>query len=213
MGRRLTPVLLALAGVLLAAGQAVAAEKFRVKGATVIYDTDGPGIPLAEAGIDRGDIDALVKLLRANPGITTLRLNSEGGDYFTAFDMAGVLIDFELDTEVLGECSSACAYVFMGGTDRRLVRGGRIGFHQTSWSPEGARDYFDSLAKDEGWANPFDFVSWVYEDTQTEIYERLIFMTGRGVSSDFAIESLKASTDDMWYPYRARLLAAGVLTE
>ena len=46
-----------------------------------------------------------------------------------------------------------------------------------------------------------------------EIHEQLIYMVNRGVEPVFAIETLKTTADGMWYPYRIRLLAAGVLTE
>ena len=180
---------------------------FRVTGEVLVYDTGDAG------GIEAGDTDRLVEILRANPSVTRIELNSSGGDYFESFDLAHVIADFGLDTHVVGICESSCAHVFLGGARRTLARGGRIGFHQTTWSAESAESYFDDWAKDERWRTPFDMVSWTYEDTQTEIYERLMFMVDRGVDPRFAIETLRQPADGIWHPDRAALLASGFLTE
>lgn len=180
---------------------------FRMTDDVLVYDTGDDG------GIEAGDTDRLVAVLRANPSVTRVELNSSGGDYFESFDLAHVIADFGLDTHVAGTCESSCAHVFLGGTRRTLARGGRIGFHQTTWSAESAQSYFDDWAEDERWRTPFDMVSWTYEDTQTEIYERLMFMIDRGVAPRFAIETLRQPADGIWHPDRAELLAAGFLTE
>lgn len=203
---RVAAALLALASLL---GPASAAERFTVDGTALIYDTEQSG---AE-GINYKDVARLRELLRANPEVTKLQLNSSGGGYYPAFDMANILVDFDLDTEVLDECSSSCVFVFLGGRNRSMTRGGRIGFHRTYWEPESVEEYYNDVHGDRGWQDPFDFVSWNYEDTQLEVFERLTFMIERGVTAAFSIETLRADSSDMWYPYRIRLIAGGVLTE
>ena len=55
----------------------------------------------------------------SRPGVDTLVLvNSEGGDLYTSFHLARVVAAWRLKTVVAGQCSSACAIVFMGGVER-----------------------------------------------------------------------------------------------
>jgi hypothetical protein len=55
----------------------------------------------------------------SRPGVDTLVLvNSEGGDLYTSFHLARVVAARRLKTVVAGQCSSACAIVFMGGLER-----------------------------------------------------------------------------------------------
>ncbi|QBF30736.1 hypothetical protein [Thalassococcus sp. S3] len=196
------------------AGAAFAEEesgKFRVVGDRLIYDTENPGEE-QERGIELDDPDILLDLLRANPGIRTLELNSGGGRYYSAFDMTNTVIDFELDTHVHGICESSCTLVFLAGKKRTMSRGSKIGFHQTFWTADSIEGFYEDKRADRGWETPFDFTSWVYKDTQDEIYNELTYMIRQGVDPAFAIETIKEPTSTMWYPYRPVLRAAGVLT-
>ena len=63
------------------------------------------------------------------------------------------------------------------------------------------------------WETPFEFTSWLYEDTQAEVFSVFEYLLERGVNAKFAIRTLKASSDSVWYLRRVELEAAGVLTE
>ena len=39
------------------------------------------------------------------------------------------------------------------------------------------------------------------------------YLIERGVEGNFAIKTLNADSDDMWYPRRKELIAAGVITK
>lgn len=183
--------------------------KFSVEGTAIRYHTGEIGKRWLE--IADGDAAYLRKLLAETPGVRTLILDSSGGGYYPAFDMSRVVMDYGLDTRVDGECSSSCAIIFLGGAARGMTRGSFMGFHQTSWTPEGVSNFYDSSRVDYGWDSPFEFASWLYEDTQEEVFSHLTFMVSRGVDPEFAIESIRNRGDDMWYPDRAELKAAGVL--
>ncbi|MEZ5715291.1 MAG: hypothetical protein R3D85_09050 [Paracoccaceae bacterium] len=185
-----------------------AARKFTVDGTTLIYDTETD----AALEISNGDVDALRDLLRDNDGITTLRLNSGGGSVWAAKEMARIAIDFELDTEVDGECSSSCVRIFLGGDRRSMLRGSKIGFHSRSWSAGAVERYYDKWHEDEGWDTPFEFASWIYRDTWAEAYEDLTWSISRGVKAEFAVE-MHAPRDTMWFPPRAALHDGGILRE
>jgi len=201
--------LLGLAAAPAAAGAGEAgAGAFRIETGVLHYDTETqPG------GITPGDAARLVALLRANPDVAAVELNSSGGDYFESFDLAHVIADFDLETRVRGFCESSCVHVFLGGTRRTLARGGRIGFHRTTWSPDSVESYYTDRQESERWRSPFDMVSWTYEDTQGEVYDRLMFMVDRGVDPLFAIETLRVEAGAIWYPDRDRLRDAGFITE
>ena len=88
-----------------------------------------------------------------------------------------------------------------------------IGFHAGLWAADSIEDYYNSEKEDEGWETPFDFASWLYEDTQAEILTEFEYLLGRGVKPQFAIEILRAGSDGISYPRRKELLEGGILTE
>lgn len=186
--------------------------KFHLNGTTLYLDTD-KAVGDQPKELVGDDVDKLLKLLTQNPDVETLVLNSGGGWVWAGNEMGRIVLDFELDTHVEGECSSSCVTVFLAGQSRTLARGSKIGFHQNFWSAEGMQSYYKRWYGDEdGWDTPFGFSSWLYNDVQTETYEQLNYMIERGVDARFAIET-KRSEDDLWFPTRAELTDAGVLRD
>ena len=186
--------------------------KFALRGDTLVYDT----VTTAAEGEDEianEDVDMLRDLLRANRNITTLELNSEGGSVWAGEEMARIVIDFDLDTIVSGECFSSCVTIFLGGNSRRMMLGSKIGFHQNSWSPASTENYYEKWRESNDWETPFDFASWIYEDTQGEVVEDLTYMIERGVDAAFAVKAKAVRSDDEWYPSRLELMQAGVLRD
>jgi len=191
-----------------------ASEKFKVEGEVLHYNTE-----LAVNEIDRGiqeeDSDKLLKTLKNNPNINTIHLTSWGGLISTAVEMADIIIDFELDTHVKEICFSACPLLLVGGETRTLERGSKIGFHRSSWESDSMKSFYEDKETREiyGWKNEFDFSSWVYDDSQEEIYSQFKYYLERGVSPSFVIETMKARSEDGWYPRRKDLLEANVITK
>lgn len=208
-------ILIALAGPVaaqkMASGTTSESGKFSIHGTTVTYDTDlASGSAYAE--IEGDDIDDLTAILAANPDTKILELNSVGGSVWAGDEMARIIMDYRLDTRVVGECSSACVTIFLAGEARELARGGMIGFHQNSWSEDNMLTYYKYWRTEYSWGSPFEFSSWVYKDTQTEIYNQLAYLLARGVEPVFAIET-KRERSSMWYPTRVQLQEAGVLRD
>ena len=86
-------------------------EKFSINGDTIIYDTfKAADETLAE--INWEDTNVLAKILSENPNIKTLQLNSLGGIIDAAEYMSDIIIDFELNTHVVGECSNSFAHPY-----------------------------------------------------------------------------------------------------
>jgi hypothetical protein len=189
-------------------------EKFKVNGEVLHYNTE-----LAVDEIDRGikeeDPGELLKTLKNNPNIKIIHLTSLGGLISAAVEMADIIIDFELDTHVKEICFSACPLLLIGGETRTLERGSKIGFHRSSWSSDSMKSFYEDKGTREiyGWKNEFDFSSWVYDDSQEEIYSQFKYYLERGVSPSFVIETMKARSEDGWYPRRKDLLEANVITK
>ena len=183
---------------------------FRVEGNAILFDTELEEKPNAE--IDASDVDVLLSLLRQNPDVKLLRLNSQGGAVWPAQSIAEIIADFELATEIVSICSSSCAVLFLAGDPRTMPKGARLGFHQWNWKPASVEDYYNDLKARNGWATPFEFASWLYQDTQDEVSRHLRFMLQRGVDPQFALETIRYRGDRLWYPSRNELVAAGVLT-
>lgn len=191
-------------------GTSANAEIFKVVESQLFYDTDTDS-DVSE--IDWGHEKQLLTILKQNPEIHTLVLKSSGGLISVANEMANIVIDAGLDTLVVENCESACVTIFIAGNNRKLELGGKIGFHSSWWSAEDMKQYYEDEKEHEGWNSPFEFASWLYEDTQAAIYEEFEYLIERGVKPNFAIQTLKAGADGMWYPRRKQLLEGGILTE
>jgi len=178
---------------------AKASEKFVIDGNTIIYDTYAASDEY-EQEITWDDVDELESLLKSNKSIAKIQLNSDGGIIEAAFFMADLIIDFELGTNGSGTCESACSLIFLGGEKRIVERGSWLGFHQSYWDASYIQEYYEQNQNDSGWMTPFDFASWLYEDAQEEVLRNLEYFVERGVDARFAIKTMRATSDDMWYP-------------
>ena len=187
---------------------AVLADVFTVKANFLYYDTENSD---STNEIEFGHEEQLLSLLKNNSEIDTLILNSSGGLVAPAIDMADLVIDAGLKTHVEFICASACVKIFLAGKARTLALGGKIGFHKGWWDAASIEDYYNSEKESKGWSTPFDFASWLYEDTQGEIFTEFEYLLERGVSPSFSIKTLKAGSDGMWYPRRRELIEGGIL--
>ncbi|KIC18037.1 MULTISPECIES: COG3904 family protein [unclassified Leisingera] len=209
---RLIPLTICLFLASAVAAKEVLPQKFSLQGKTLVYDTETE-VTGELAEITEEDVSHLRNILKKSPEITELQLNSVGGSVYAGEEIAGLVLEYGLDTLVDGTCISACVDVFLAGERRRMTIGSSIGFHQRNWPSEAVHKYYRSERKRRRWATPFEFGSWIYEDTQSEVYEHLSYMVARGVDPGFAIETLRTDPDGEWYPSRLRLIAAGVLRE
>ena len=185
--------------------------KLRVVDDVLVYDTIDT--TAASSDIENEDIPVLRALLKANPQVRMLELNSAGGSVWASQIISDIVIDYELDTRVDGDCDSSCVTIFLAGNSRSMTRGSRLGFHQVQWSAANIFEYYEREAENYGWEDPWEFAEWVYLDTQQEVYLALNYMVSRGVDPGFAIQSIRKPDGALWRPHRAVLRAAGVLTE
>jgi hypothetical protein len=89
-----------------------------------------------------GDDQTFADLLKSNPSITTVVLyDSPGGNGFVMQRMSAMIRAHKLSTGVAGNCTSACAMIFLSGVQRYFtdfipVDQTSIGFHG-SYKPDG----------------------------------------------------------------------------
>lgn len=141
-----------------------------------------------EIGFD--SYNAMAAALRKQVKLTHLELNSDGGRISAARGIARLVREAGLSTRVSGTCASACTIIFAAGKRRTLSDGARIGFHG------------------------YRLVSNVTTlDTDAEQERDKAEFIKQGMDPAFVNRALAIPHDDMWFPSRAELRAAGVLTE
>jgi hypothetical protein len=112
----------AIVPVLLATTSAYAAE------ITVNKNTTPPSVTLSGA-IQFGDEWKFINVVR-DLGKVTVRLNSQGGKIEPAMKIGFEVRSWQMTTEVVDTCQSACALIWVAGVDRRLPLETSLGFHQ-----------------------------------------------------------------------------------
>lgn len=173
---------------------------------TLVMDTTGPNPAPAQKRVTlevRGDTifvegfigfrthSALRKLLQdSEAGYKIVRLNSDGGRIFAAHAMVNALISHGINTEVTGRCASACTLVFLAGTRRTLLKTGQIGFHQ----------YLQTSG--------IQFLNTSDEQEKDRAYFK-----SRGITDGFITDMFQAKHQDIWFPDRATLKAAKIITD
>lgn len=162
-------------------------------------------------GINYVDARELRTLLRDNPNIRILEVNSDGGVGPAALEMAVAVTDFNIDTLVTENCASACTLIFLAGENRTLARGARLGFHSGSWARDNMKDYYDEMRESNGWLDEFAFASWAYEEGVRDFNKNLEFMISRGVDVQLIIRMAYVNFYDVWYPTRDELMKFGVI--
>lgn len=183
--------------------------RFNIDGERLIFNGD---VERDEYdGIDHVDAQELRKLLRDNPNIKILEINSDGGVGPAALEMAVAVTDSGIDTLVTENCVSACTLIFLAGENRTLARGARLGFHSGSWARDTMKDYYDEMREANGWLDEFAFASWAYEEGVRDFNKNLEFMVSRGVEIQFIIRISYVNFYDVWYPTRDELVKFGVI--
>lgn len=142
--------------------------------------------------ISIGVTEVLRDLIKAHPDTRTLELDSRGGHIFEARGMARLVRDYGLVTQVSRDCSSACTLVFVAGVSRHLKEGGRLGFHSYSLI-------------DAKWHPGFDISAEQARDQA--------FFRAQNVSAPFIARIYDTPSSEIWFPKRAELVAAGILTQ
>ena len=140
-------------------------------------------------GISFGTAKEFETMLKAMDNVTTVRLNSNGGRIAEAQKISDLIKARGLSTYVSQHCVSACTVIFLGGKQRFLNAGARLGFHQP---------YFRGMTENEKRA------SIAREQARLEKF---------GLSHAFAERANTSSPSGMWYPEQGELLREQVVTK
>ena len=109
-------ILFILVATILGSSNVEANNKFKIKGDTLFYDTEGKSI--SEKGINHEDIPMFRKLLSENPRVKKIELFSYGGSITAGLEISKIVRDFNVTTTVTKECSSSCILIFLAGKNR-----------------------------------------------------------------------------------------------
>jgi hypothetical protein len=140
-------------------------------------------------GIGNGFARDLEDALTTNPGIRLVHLNlAWGGLVEEAKSAAATIRARDVATYVSRTCASACTYAFLGGTQRYLKAGAKLGFHAPTCP----------VAR--------------YQAEKMREAERQYLITA-GVSPSFSARVIATPAESMWYPTPEELLEAGVVTQ
>jgi len=138
--------------------------------------------------IEFGASSALRSALGDNPGVKVLHLFSRGGSVYWARQMQNLVRDHGLITVIDSRCMSACAFVFLAGTERYMAPGAQLGFHRESADGESAAE-----------------INMVQEaDAQS--------MRAMGIPGAFIDKAFSTPSSDIWIPSIDELKSANVIT-
>jgi ATP-dependent protease ClpP protease subunit len=139
-------------------------------------------------GITFGVTDEIRKLLDAAPNVREIQLNSPGGRIGEAHKLRELIRERGLVTYVDSTCASACTVAFLGGSQRYLAPGARLGFHRGSIAGVSAEQLDRENDADRQW------------------------LVAIGVPRWFADHAYSTPSSSMWWPTPAELLQAGIIT-
>jgi len=134
---------------------------------------------------------AFLNTLEANPSITTVTLNSNGGLVFVGRALALAIAEHQLNTHVEHHCYSACTIAFISGAARSLADNAELGFHQY-------------LLENDNQTHGIS--------VQEELDVDRAHFARHGVSQSFISRLYSAEHNQLWVPEHQLLIEAGVVT-
>ena len=164
--------------------------------------------------IEFKDQKILLELLKANPEVERIVfIDSYSGYPLKGFDLADIIIDFELNTHVLDLCSGECIAAFLGGYKRTLERGAKIYFKYEGYTAAALREHSKTDWFESDYEDFAEYAEYIYKEGRSEIVDYFSLMTEQDVKPKFAIETLVNGLEDWWTPRRSVLIEANFLTE
>ena len=181
-------------------------KKFSLKGTTLIYNSNLTSDP-DQNYITFDDAKVFEEYLEKN-NIETLRLTSEGGQQGAALDIKDLVLEYKLNTEVKGECSSACSIIFVAGQKRKLIGKAKLGFHTTFTRIE---DFEKRKKVVEGYDERLDYENTISYFSKASTADEIIFFLTQGIDLYFALRVQKVHPLDIWFPSNKELIKYGVV--
>lgn len=224
--------------MLIETGSAFASDRFSIEGKVLIYDTTFPPETVAEGifpesqsqqsekastavasddgdedsySVEYSDVSIFREILAERSNIEAVKLTSDGGFAGAGYQIGRIINDYGLDTVADRDCISACTFIFLGGKNRSMTKGSRLGFHHLNWSLANVTEFYESMHEEMGWKDPLEFAEWAYRDGQRDANVLLSYFVTAGVSPDFALDILEHGDERTWYPDRNTLEVANIL--
>ncbi len=131
--------------------------------------------------------ERFIALIEQHPDIEQVSISSFGGRTNAAVAIASIISKRKLNTVAVGECSSACTFIFLSGKIRMFDINSTLGFH----SPKilGLSDLESRFESPE----------------VTEAYQ------AAGLSEAFISKALRTPSASMWYPSDDILIRQGAV--
>lgn len=145
-----------------------------------------------EGELGFGLTESVIGLIEGHPSINGIVLDSTGGYLYEGRVLAALIEEYNLNTYVTRQCSSACTVAYIAGSKRFLTQHASLGFHQYSNSIRGAE--LDESLRDE-------------QRMDRDYFE------SRGVGLSFLDQMYKATADKLWFPSLELLIEAGIVHE
>lgn len=137
-----------------------------------------------------GITKAVNRVLENNIHITTIVLNSDGGNIYEGRGLAKLVSDHQLNTHVNQQCASACTLAYIGGLGRTAKQGAKFGFHQYRVDAN-----YEIIATDV---------------SKEQARDKALFLNS-GVSESFTSRMFSQVSSGMWWPELPLLEDSGFL--
>lgn len=186
-----------------------ARERISVDGDAIVYDG---GVEALDESAP-ADTDAIRHLLTSERAIRRIILTGQFDKTTSALDVARVIDDFGLDTEIRDECTDGCLYMFVAGEKRLLQKGAKLGVRRRMVSAGYVKDHFEERKARYGWEDEFGQAAMLYDVGQSDMRWSLLYLMDHGVSLEFALRVFATPRDDMWWPNRDELVEGGVVEQ
>lgn len=136
------------------------------------------------------DSDRLFKeVVRANPNLTVVQIESYGGYVKEAMEMARMIRALKLDTVSMRRCASACTLMFVAGKSRYLGPEARFRFHRAGYAGMPRSEKLEELDQ-----------------------ELARFYGAMGAGPEIAAGELATPNHSFWEPSQGELFAANFAT-
>lgn len=180
-----------------------------VSGSKIVINGDVVASTSDDAQLD--DYSNLLELAAANPDVATVVLTGSFPRTGYATDVALGIEGLGFATEVVGNCTDACIYMFVAGHTRTFGNGAKLGLRRITIKAARLRENFEEDKEAYGWEDEFGQAAMVYDLGQSSMHSALKYLLDHGVSLEFALRIFATPREDMWWPERDELLAGGVI--
>ena len=181
-------------------------EKLSLNGQILIYNTELAKNP-DNRHIQYEDVELFRTYVKTGK-VKTVRLTSQGGVVGASADIADIVKNNALNTQVNGVCSSGCAIIFINGRKRMLLGESKLGFH-TNWTQ--IDDFEARIAEVEAWDKELDYENTVAYFNRIGAANLILDFLSNEIDLYFALKVLKTHPKTMWYPTIPELEKYGVI--